>query len=217
MRKTPLAVILLVSLLFLSTTASANNISLSKSIATHTFKSFDGDTLVSEGYFTINNQEKKEVELQLGVQTELNILDLNKTTGEPRTHSVEKNVIMHPAPTSSWITFPESTFTIGPKESKKVSYNISIPVSELPSYTGKTDGFLMYITITTVEREGNKAGSIGVNYKYKVFTVFKQDLPAPVLPYALLITASLILALIIFTINDKLHITQKIKEKRLRE
>jgi len=216
MRKTTLAVALLVSLLFLSTTVSAMDISLSTSISVHTFDSFDGN-LVSEGQFTINNQEKKEIELRLGVQNELDITDFNTTTKEPRTHSVNSTVIMHQAPTNTWITFPEKTITLGPKESKTVSYNISIPISELPAYTGKTDGFLMYITVTGVEREGDGAVSVSGNYKYKIFTVFKQDLPAPVLPYALLITVSLILALIIFAINDKLHITQKIKEKRLRE
>ena len=217
MMKKSIIAVSFVLLLILSIHSSAGNISLSSSIATHIFDTLDGDVFVSNGKFIINNQENTPITLKLSVQNTLDATDLNVTTKEPRTHKVNNTVFMHEAPTTTWITFPQDTITIEPKSSKEVSYNISIPVSELPSYIGKHDGFLMYITISGTEREGDGSTSVGVNYKYKVFTIFKEQLPSKDIPLSYLIVLSLISALIVFYINDKLQITKKIKQKRLKQ
>ena len=177
MKRTTLSAVALTSLLIISFSVSASNVMLDTSIGTHEFESFSGTNLISDGSFIIRNQDNKVVKLNLSIENNIfeNDLDLE---GNPRQHSVSNIVFFHSAPTKDWIQLEKTTLTIPPNSEGVVNYTINIPISELPSYTNTTNGFLSYITIKggTINANGN---SVGVNYQYKIFMIFNGELPAP--------------------------------------
>lgn len=219
MKSKPIAVALLLSLLFLSTPALSNGISIS-SVGVHTFDNLNTDTLVSDGHITITNQEDIPITISLSTITELKIQDLNITTKEPRTHTVNKTVIMHEAPDNNWISFEQNTITLKPLETKKVHYTLNIPVSELPSYISIKDGMLFYIHIHSQQSDNTtSSASVGEDYDFKVFTIFTTNLPkqSPLLPLTYILFISLISSIILLYINNKYNIIKRIKEKRLKQ
>ena len=219
MKSKLLAMTLLLSLLFISTTASSEGISLSTSIGTHSFESLDTDILQSKGSFIIQNQEPVQISVYLSTITDLKAVDLNITTKEPRTHSINQSVFMHEAP-QDWITFEQTPISINPSSSKRINYTLTIPTQDLPSYIGKQDGFLSYIHIhMESQAQQNATASVSDDYDFKVFTIFNAELPTktPYTPFIYILLASLIVSIILIYINDKYNIIKKIKERRLKQ
>ena len=219
MKSKSIAVALLLSLLFLSITASSDGIS-STSVGVHTFDNLDTDTLVSDGYISITNQENVTISVSLSTFTDLKIQDLNVTTKEPRTHSVNETVLFHQAPKNNWISYEENPTTISPLSTKKVHYELKIPTSELPSYISPKDGMLFYIHIHSQQHDTTtSSASIGEDYDFKVFTIFTTNLPEPslLLPLSYILLFSLITSISLIYINNKYNIIKKIKERRLKQ
>jgi len=212
--------VMCVSLLFFSMIASASNISLNSSIGVHTFDSLDESVLHSDGSFTIINQDVDSISLSVSVENVLNAVDLNKTTGLPRMHKVSDSVVFHAFPVKEWFSFEESSFVIPANGVKTVNYSLDIPVEELPGFVGRSDGLLGYIQVSG-GKIGSGTASVGVNYQFKVFTVFNADLPSdsePVgFPYLLLFVMSLAIALVAVVFFIRLHVLDKFKEEMVEE
>jgi len=218
------AVTALMSLLFLSTlmpSVTPSAISIGPAIGVHTFNDLNADILVSEGSFSVNNNEDTTIIVRISTQTNIKSQDLDRETGEPRTHTVNKTVVFHEQP-KDWITFEQTSITIPPNEKGTVDYTLRIPIKDLPSYVSKEDGFLSYITVQAEEEETNAAVSISERYDFKVFTIFGANLPSrktlvPFNPFIYIVLISLSLSLLITYVNQKYHLFRKIKQRALRQ
>ena len=209
-----LAMILLLSSLPISTNAS--NLSLSNSIAVHSFDTLNGNNFVSHGVVIINNQDTEPVTIKLILVKELSSIDKNITTGEPRIHSVSDSIYFHEIPTTEWISFNDTYITIPPQTSSKINYTIDIPKEELPSFINKTNGFLCYIGIGETTPD-NPGANIGVNYKFKVFITFpiidKNPLTNPLFIFFLSVIVTILTYITILSIKKiRLHKKQLVDE-----
>ena len=204
-------VILLSSILFISY-ANAVNISLVNSIGVHKF-SFDEtkNVFVSKGSFPVENQESDTVKITLSVSNELSSSDMGPD-GEPRKHSISNSVYFYPLENTDWLTFEDDTIIIPGNSRKMVNYSIEVPMNELPEYINKTTGFLAYININCERASTSGSGaSVGINYNFKVFVTFSEDIKVPMPFYYTIAIGLIAITLIYGVIRLRLKERKKIK------
>lgn len=209
-----LAVILLLSPFVISTNAS--NLSLSNSIAIHSFDRLNGNNFVSTGVIIINNQDDEPLTIKLTVIKELSPIDKNYTTGEPRIHSVSDSVYFHEITTTDWISLDKDQITIPAKSSVEVNYTIDITKEQLPEFIDKTNGFLCYIGVGETSPD-NPGANVGINYKFKVFITFpiieKTPLTNPLFIFFLSVIVTIFTYITILSIKKiRLHKNKVVDE-----
>jgi len=193
--------LLLLGISFLS--VSASEISMDGAIGFHKFN-LNGEDIESLGLFILTNQGEEEAVVKLSLDSVLKPTDLDNE-GNPRTHSVIKDVVFDKIPDISWITLNETKVTIPSGESKKIYYTIEVPRSELSKMS--TDvGFLAYVTTS------GGGEQVNVNYNHKVFIVFEGNYESMVF-YVSLLLAIVFTAVVysLLTINKKRKVKKTYK------
>jgi len=174
---------------------------LKNGIGVHSFNFSEvGDSFISEGYITIiNSGTDKPTEFTLVIDNNLKPIDLNEN-GEPRNHTINKNITFLPLTNTNWISLEKEKITIPGEKTYKAKYTIEIPIKEVYDIIDKniSKGFLCYINV-----KGKAGNVLQIDYNYKLFITFegklKEQFPItiPVYVYPLLL---ILLSLFIYTI-----------------
>ena len=183
------------------------------SIGVHFFDLNERGYLESEGYVSLSNTHDKPVSAKLEVITgHLSIVDLDDE-GNPRTHKVSDSIYIHPFP-KQWITLSEDEIVISANSWYNVHYTVKIPYEEAWEYIehNTSNGFLAYINVKKgAETTGGM--NIGINYNYKVFSIFSGEYQEPTITMSFYFFAgiiSIIGGLVSYLVYDKVE-----KRKRL--
>jgi len=200
---------ILLGSIFLSN-ASASDISLIGSIGVHTFN--DNDDYSQKGSFYILNQADEDVFIRLKADNNIKSIDMGPN-GEPRKHIVSNKVYFHPLEDTDWIEFEKDEFVIPAKSNCTVNYTLNITNSELPSYIDNKNGFICYINIVSFDGDSGSAANVGVNYNFKLFTIFNGDFGSSSSPFVFeLFHIILIILSVIFLIYLLSRLRLKLKE-----
>lgn len=175
---------------------------------THRFNlSKPGSSLFSEGYILFSNTYNTSITILLSTTNKLSILDLDEN-GTPRIHTkIDKNIVFKPITDKSWIKLNETVFTIEPRSQYKAYYTVEMPKNRVWKGIDETttNGFLGYIIIKE-KKDANPGMNIGIDYRYKVFTLFTGECSSDVFfidPIYLIIFAVVIVGIIVTYILSK--------------
>ena len=152
-----------------------NEFQVLNSIGVHFFDLNERGYLESEGYVSLSNTYDKSVSVKLEVITgRLSTVDLDDE-GNPRTHKVSDLIYIHPFP-KPWITLSENEIVIPANSWYNVYYTVNIPYEDAWKYIEQdiSNGFLGYINVKK-GRETTGGMSIGINYNYKIFSLFSGE------------------------------------------
>lgn len=166
-----------------------------------------GNMLFSEGYLLFANPSKSPITISLSTKNTLSIMDLDNSKN-PRIHTkISEDIIFKPVPDTSWIKLDEPVFTIEPYSKYKAYYTVEMPKVDTWNGIGKntSNGFLGYISIKEKENP-EPGGNIGIDYDYKVFTLFTGEYVSNVffiepiyLIAAIIVIVGIIVAYIVYT------------------
>lgn len=148
----------------------------------HSFNlSEHGSMLFSKGYLLFSNPCNSSVTISLSTTNTLSIVDLDKA-GNPRVHTkVSNDIIFKPVPDISWIKLDETVFTIEPNSRYKAYYTVEMSkVDAWGSIDENTSNGLLGYIIIKEKKDATPGMNIGINYRYKVFTLFTGECPSDV-------------------------------------
>ena len=185
---------------------------------THRFNlSEPGNTLFSEGYILFSNTYNTSITISLSTTNKLSILDLDEN-GDPRVHNktvppIHESVVFNPIYDPSWIKLDETVFTIEPRSQYKTYYAIEMPKNSVWKHIDEdtANGFLGYIIIKE-KKDANPGMNIGIDYRYKVFTLFTGECSSDVFfidPIYFVIFAIVIVGIIVtYILSKKLELVE---------
>jgi len=166
-----------------------------------------GSTLLSEGYVLFSNTYNTSITISLSTTNTLSIMDLDKNKNPRFHHTISEDTVFKPVPDISWIKLDETVFTIEPYSKYKAYYTVEMPkVDAWESIDENTsNGFLGYIIIKE-KKDANSGMNIGIDYCYKVFTLFTGEYVSDVFfvdPIyfiaAIIVIAGIIVAYVLYT------------------
>lgn len=144
---------------------------------THRFNlSEPGSTLFSEGYILFSNTHNTSITISLSTTNTLAIIDLDKN-GNPRVHTtISEDIIFKPVPDISWVKLNEAVFTIEPRSQYRAYYTVEMSKNSVWKGIDEdtANGFLGYIIIKE-KKDATSGMNIGIDYRYKVFTLFTGE------------------------------------------